>query len=219
MVTILVIFNKSNWFYRSLRKQWKLGQIVVSFLVIGFSIPAKRSLARLLSMVWLLTSCDSPVQHNIWFICFYFKLILVAMPELMCETSNMIGIYHAICDISHVFLFKMEIAIRSLTWCNFPWWNDHSKLEQSGLHIAECTLMPAISCMILNTFSVVLSGFLPASLEISWDQCEIWSIHNISCYPSGFLIFHKKDHPHVFRHSVNLVLAMTMSFFIHLRRF
>ncbi|XP_060974161.1 formamidopyrimidine-DNA glycosylase isoform X4 [Cannabis sativa] len=40
----------NNSFYRLLKKQWKLEQIVVNFLVIGFFTPVKRSLARLLLM-------------------------------------------------------------------------------------------------------------------------------------------------------------------------
>ena len=64
-------FWQKNWFYRSLRKQLKLGQIVVSFLKTGYFIPAKRSLGLLL-MVWFLIFCDISYKTTVnlfWIVC------------------------------------------------------------------------------------------------------------------------------------------------------
>lgn len=51
---------RSNLFYRWLKKLLKLGQIVLNFQVIGFFIPVKRSLARLLLMV-----CSCSLQTHL----------------------------------------------------------------------------------------------------------------------------------------------------------
>lgn len=47
--------DTNDLFYRSFQKLLMLEPIVISFQVIGFSIPEKRNLAKLSLMVWLLT--------------------------------------------------------------------------------------------------------------------------------------------------------------------
>ena len=71
-------FWLKNWFYRSLRKQLKLGQIVVSFLKTGYFIPVKRSLGLLL-MVWLLIFCDisyKTIVTLLWIVCILVQYIV-----------------------------------------------------------------------------------------------------------------------------------------------
>ncbi|XP_060974160.1 formamidopyrimidine-DNA glycosylase isoform X3 [Cannabis sativa] len=67
----------NNSFYRLLKKQWKLEQIVVNFLVIGFFTPVKRSLARLLLMVFRLA--------------YWINLMFIAMQGIKLSLSLLVA--------------------------------------------------------------------------------------------------------------------------------